>query len=125
MKSISREDLKEVIILGVNELEHAFDKHNCGSDMVKVYLNGDSELYHTIQQSNSWNQGDTEILSFEYSRPEYNSTTQEMLDDSDYKGTIAAWDWENFTCSDDFDNYVEELLYKAIDGCMYLDIEIV
>jgi hypothetical protein len=116
MITISKKELKSKIEEVVNELQNAPDKHNCGGYMVKVYLNEEGELYHTIQQENWWNQGDTEILRAEYSRPDYD-TTQDMLDEAEYEGTIAEWDWENFTAGDDYSNYIEELLDRAMDNC--------
>lgn len=121
---ISKSELKDIIKEAVNELKNAFDKHNCGSDRVKIYINEKGELYHTIQEANWTNQGHTEILRFKYSRPEYNSTTQEMLDENQFEGTIAEWDWDNFTCSEDYMNYVEELLAQAIENCFEREIEI-
>jgi hypothetical protein len=83
---ISKSELKDIIKEAVNELKNAYDKHNCGSDRVKIYINEEGKLYHTIQQSNWTNQGHTEILRFEYSRPTYENTTQEMLDESEFEG---------------------------------------
>lgn len=121
---ISKSELKDMISEAVNELKNAYDKHNCGSDRVKIYVNEDGELYHTIQQANWSNQGHTEILRFEYSRPEYDSTTQEMLDENGFEGTIAEWDWDNFTYGEDYSNYVEQLLDQAIENCRGREIEV-
>lgn len=120
---ISKSKLKDIIKEAVAELKNAFDKHNCGSDRVKIYINEKGELYQTIQQANWTNQGDTEILRFEYSRPEYD-TAQDMLDENEYEGTIAEWDWDNFTYGEDYMNYVEELLDRAIENCREREIEL-
>jgi hypothetical protein len=121
---ISKSELKEIIKEAVNELKNAYDKHNCGSDRVKIYINEDGELYHTIQQSNWTNQGHDCILSFEYSRPEYD-TDQEMLDESGFEGTIAEWDWDTFTCGEEYMNYVESLLDEAVENCRDREIELI
>jgi hypothetical protein len=121
--SISKSELKDLIKEAINELKNAYDKHNCGSDRVKIYVNEYGELYHTIQQANSFNQGHSEILRFEYSRPEYD-TTQDMLDEAEFEGTIEEWDWDNFTCGEDYMNYVEELLDKAVENCREIEIEL-
>jgi len=121
---ISKLKLQEVVEEAINELKNALDRHNCGADRVKIYINEKSELYHTIQQANWHNQGHTQILSFGYSRPEYDSTTQEMLDECGFEGTIAEWDWEMFTMGEDYNNYVEQLLDQAIEMCNELEIEI-
>lgn len=120
---MKKTELKEIIKLGVNELQNAYDKHNCGSDRVKIYLNKDGVLYHTIQQSNWTNQGHTEIIRFEYSRPDYD-TDQSLLDESGFEGTIAEWDWYNFTAGEDYMNYVEQLLDQAIENCREKGIEV-
>ena len=123
MTQVLKSELKDIIEKAVNELKNAYDKHNCGSDRVKIYLNEEGEMYHTIQQSNWSNQGHTEILRFEYSRPEYD-TTQDMLDEAEFEGTIEEWDWDNFTCSVDYSNYVERLLDEAIENCIEREIEV-
>lgn len=117
---ISKSQLEAAITEAIKELKNANDKHNCGSDRVKIYINENGELYHTIQQANWSNQGDTEILSFEYSRPDYN-TEQSLLDENDFDGTIAEWDWDNFIGSSDSIDYTERLLEEAIHNCIYID----
>ena len=124
MTQVLKKELKDIIKEAVSELKNAYDKHNCGSDKVKIYVNEEGELYHTIQQANWSNQGHTEILRFEYSRPEYDSTTQEMLDENEFTGTTAEWDWDNFTCGEDYSNYVEQLLDEAIENCREREIEV-
>jgi hypothetical protein len=123
MITLAKSELKETIEKAVNELQNAPDKHNCGGYMVKVYLNEEGELYHTIQQGNWWNQGHTEILRFEYSRPDYD-TDQDLLDDNGFEGTIPEWDWDNFNMGEDHTYYVEELLDQAIENCRDRGIEI-
>lgn len=121
---ISRLELRKKIIEAVSELYDAPDKHNCGSDMVKVYINERAELYVVVQSSMYSNGDDEVIVSFRWSRPDYN-TDQELLDQNEYTGTVAEWDWDNFTCGEDFNNYVEELLDKAIEMCYEHDIEVI
>ncbi len=120
---ILRSDLKETIRSAVKELYDAPDKHNFGSHRVKVYVSPAGRLYHTIQQSDWTNEGDLEILRFNYTCPAYN-TEQAFLDECNYIGTIADWDWDNFTSGEDFNNYVEELFDKAKEKCWELDIQI-
>ena len=123
MTIINKEALKEAIENAVNELKGAPDRHNCGNYKVKIYHDGDAELYHTIQQGNWYNQGHELIIQFEYSRPDYD-TDQTLLDENDYEGSIADWDWENFTAGEDFSNFVEQQLDQAIENCREMEIEV-
>ena len=120
MTTLTRSELKVIIQNAVNQLQFAEDKHNCGSERVKIYLNEDGELYYTVQDANSTNQGHNELIRFEYSRPDYN-TNQEILDENQNTGTIAEWDWEMFTCGEDYDNYCEQLLDLLIESFDTLD----
>jgi hypothetical protein len=120
---VSKSNLKKVIMDAVNTLQHAPDRHNCGSERVKIYINETGELYHTIQSSSTSYQDQEMILSFQYSRPEYNGSI-EAMQECEYEGTIEEWDWENFTAGEDYINYVERLLEESIDNCRDRDIEI-
>ncbi len=113
LKGLEQEVSKAVLLL-----ENAPDSHNCGSFRVKIYWNGET-LYHCVQQANSWNPDDTEILSFEYSRPEYD-TTQELLDECEFEGTIEEWDWDNFL-QEDIYKFIDRLLEDGKENLLKLE----
>jgi hypothetical protein len=41
------------------------------------------------------------------------------------KGTIAEWDWDIFTCGEEYMNYVEQLLDEAVENCRDREIELI
>lgn len=38
---------------------------------------------------------------------------------------IAEWDWDTFTCGEEYMNYVESLLDEAVENCRDREIELI
>ena len=94
----------------VNLLKDAPDKHN-SSDKVKIYLMEDGLSTHIL--SKNWNIQDGQLIcQFDYSRPEYEGS-EEAMKNCDFDGTVAEWDWDNFTGGEDYYRYCERLLEEA------------
>jgi hypothetical protein len=121
---IYKYNLRDALYEAVQELEGAPDRHNTNGFKVKVCLNPEGELYHKVEHQNSFTNGVDTIVSFEYSRPDYD-TEQSLLDEFEYEGTIEEWDWEAFNFSPDIYNYIETLLEQAVENCKDLNLEVV
>lgn len=115
MRKITESNLRETIEDAVDLLENANDRHNTNGDYVKVVINEEGDLGAVIQQLNWWTPGDIEVIRFEYSRPEYD-TEQELLDKCGFEGTIEEWDWDNFSNSNDYSDFVDQLMGTAFEN---------
>lgn len=121
MKTITfkKDYLKEVAKRAISKLEHAHTYEN--SDRIKIIFDGTGILDIVVIAQNNYIQNTVTIASIKYVFPNYESAKdiQEAGLDPECENVVREWDWDNFVCSNDFDNSVEYLFGKMYNFLMY------
>ena len=110
MKTFKRGAVMLLIEEAVSQLK--FAENNSGEQIV-IHMD-EGKMFWVVRDDETTYLDRYGIAEFQYLRPDYN-TKQCVLDDADFKGTIAEWEWTTFIIGSDFSDFCEAIFMQIVD----------